>query len=71
MYKIPVLLLAYNRTKNIKKILKILKELKVVKLYVSLDGPKNTRLDIRQNDRIKLFFENIKWKHKIKKEWRE
>ena len=69
MYKIPVLLLAYNRTKNIKKILKILKELKVVKLYVSLDGPKNTRLDIRQNDRIKLFFENKKWKHKIKKNY--
>tara|TARA_B110000027_G_C16120543_1_gene302589 strand:+ start:1100 stop:2050 length:951 start_codon:yes stop_codon:yes gene_type:complete len=69
MYKIPVLLLAYKRTKNIKIILKILKDLDVVKLYVSIDGPKNTKSDILQNKKLKKIFNNLNWKHKIKKNY--
>ena len=69
MYNIPILLLAYKRTKNIKKILKILKKLNATKLYVSIDGPKNNNPDFYQNKKVKEIFDNLNWNYKIKKNY--
>lgn len=63
--KSPVLLLAYNRPKEINKVLNFLIRLKVSKIYISVDGPKNNKKDINAHKQIKKilnFLQNKKIK---------
>jgi hypothetical protein len=41
MFKLPILILTYNRPEHLLKLIKKLKKIKPAKIYISCDGPKN------------------------------
>jgi hypothetical protein len=41
MFKLPILILTYNRPEHLLKLIKKLKKIKPTKIYISCDGPKN------------------------------
>ncbi len=59
---VPILITAYNRSKNFKKLIDSIKFYKT-KIYISIDGPKNDYDKIEQLKIIKLI--NRKKKKKI------
>ena len=70
MYNIPILLLVFNRPKNIKKIIKVLEKIKPTKIYISSDGPrKNNLYDEILCRKTKDNLLKIRWKCSIKKKY--
>lgn len=57
MLNVPILITAYNRSKNFNKVINSLKFYKT-KIYVSIDGPKNDHDKIEQLKMINLINEN-------------
>ena len=47
-FKIPILILAYNRDDKLRKLIKVIKKINPEKLYFNCDGPKN------KNDILKV-----------------
>ena len=47
-FKIPILILAYNRDDKLRKLIKVIKKINPEKLYFNCDGPKN------KNDTLKV-----------------
>ena len=70
MYKIPILILVFNRPKNILKIIKILEKIKPSKIYISADGPRHNKTnDIKLCQETKDIFLDLGWKCSIKKNY--
>ena len=70
MYKIPILILFFNRPKNILKIIKILEKIKPSKIYISADGPRHNKTnDIKLCQETKDIFLDLGWKCSIKKNY--
>ncbi len=70
MFKLPILLLIFNRPDSVKKVIKVLKRLKPLKVYVSADGPRNRNdldYDLCKKSREEIF--NINWKCKVSKNY--
>ena len=66
MYKIPILILTYNRPNKFLMVLKSLDKIQPYKIYISCDGPKNTN-DINNIKKINENIKNINWKTKVYK----
>jgi hypothetical protein len=64
MYKIPILILTYNRPEKFLKVIKSLRLLKPGKIYINCDGPKNFE-DITKIKKIRQNILKINWKCKI------
>lgn len=64
MFKIPILILTYNRPKKLIQIIKTLKLIKPCKIYINCDGPKNQK-DKKKIDEIKNIIDNVKLNSKI------
>ena len=60
---LPVLLLIYNRPKETKKILDYLVKLRVKKIFVSIDGPKETKKDKDLSKKIEIILSKFKNKN--------
>lgn len=52
-FKIPILILSYNRPNKLKKLLKVIKKIEPYKIYFNCDGPKNNKLDIEKTNQVK------------------
>lgn len=66
MYKIPILILTYNRPNKFRMVLKSLNRIKPYKIYISCDGPRNKN-DVNNIKKISENIKNIKWKSKVYK----
>jgi hypothetical protein len=64
MFKIPILILTYNRPKKFLKVLRSLKLVKPRKIYISCDGPKNIE-DLIKIKNIRKNISKITWKCKV------
>ena len=66
-FKVPILLIAYNRPKCIARVIESIKEVRPSKLYVACDGPNE---NIENNKKVyltrKIIKENINWATKLK-----
>lgn len=70
MYKVPILLLVFNRPKNIKKVIQILEKIKPSKIYISADGPRINKLnDKKFCNETKNLFKSLNWKCDVKKNY--
>ncbi len=70
MFKLPILLLIFNRPDSIKKVIKVLKKLKPIKVYVSADGPRDGNfLDYNLCRESREEILNIDWECKIAKNY--
>ena len=63
MFKIPILLLSYNRYSCTKKSLNAILKIKPQKLYISSDGPKLSDIDNKKVLKVRKLFSNIKLKN--------
>ena len=62
MFKTPILILVYNRSKNLNKLINLLRKIRAKNIYVSFDGPKKNQTDIDKCNNVKKNIENIDWK---------
>ena len=67
MFKTPILLLVYNRSKYLKKLLNILQKIKAQNIYVSFDGPKKDEKDIFKCQKVIEKIDKINWKCNVQK----
>ena len=68
MFKIPILLLIFNRPKNVKRIIKILEEIKPSKIYISADGPRNNKTgDLKLCHQTRKLSSKLSWNCSVKK----
>ena len=54
---LSVLIIAYARSEKIEKMLKLFSEMRNIKVYVSIDGPKNSEIKYRQEELRKILKE--------------
>ena len=64
MFKLPLLILTYNRSDKLLKLIKILNKIRPLKIYVSCDGPKNNT-DIKEIKKIHTTLNFVHKKTKI------
>lgn len=62
MFKTPILILVYNRSKYINKLLEILRKLNAQNIYVSFDGAKKHKEDVNKCKEVTRSINNINWK---------
>ena len=55
----PILYCCYNRLDLIKKSLDIIQKIECKKIYISIDGPKNTSQDIKKNQDILNYIQKL------------
>ena len=63
MYKLPILILTYNRPEQLSKLVNQIKKIRPMKIYVGCDGPKNNfdRFQIKKiNNILDLFDKKTK-----------
>tara|TARA_Y100000741_G_scaffold357316_1_gene335036 strand:- start:634 stop:1539 length:906 start_codon:yes stop_codon:yes gene_type:complete len=60
----PILYCCYNRLDLIKKSLDIIQKIECKKIYISIDGPKNTSQDIKKNQDILNYIQNLSFSSK-------
>jgi hypothetical protein len=70
LYKVPILILCYNRPELTKKVIEVLALIEPAKLYISSDGPANYS-DKRWVAETRCLFENLTWKCKVSKLYRD
>jgi hypothetical protein len=70
LYKIPILILCYNRPALTKIVIEVLKLVKPAKLYIASDGPANDS-DKRLIAETRYLFENLTWDCKVSKLYRD
>ena len=70
LFAVPILLMAYNRPDTTVKVFERIKKIKPAKLYVSIDGPKesNDKLFI---SKVKKIVRNVNWNCKVKTRFRK
>ena len=71
MFKTPIIILAYNRAKNLKKLIEILKGINALNIYISCDGPKNNFIDQNNCLEVKKIINTINWKCNLEKNYIE
>lgn len=64
MYKIPILILVYNRPDTFKKLIYCLKKIQPKKIYIRGDGPVNAD-DVIKINAVKKTILRINWNCKI------
>jgi len=64
MYKIPILILVYNRPDFLKRLIFILKKIKPIKIYIKGDGPRKYD-DKEKCIAVKKVLKNINWNCKV------
>ena len=66
-FKVPILLIAYNRPSCISRVIENLKNLKPTKLYIACDGP-NESIENNKNVYLtrKIIKENVNWETKLR-----
>tara|TARA_A100001388_G_scaffold274668_1_gene258691 strand:+ start:226 stop:1173 length:948 start_codon:yes stop_codon:yes gene_type:complete len=69
MFKTPILILVYNRSKYLDRLISILRNIKAKNIYVSFDGPKKNQFDIIKCNNVKKEIEKINWKCHISKNY--
>ena len=60
----PILYCCYNRLDLIKKSIKHIQNIDCKKIYLAIDGPKNTQLEKNKNKKIIDFLNKAKFKSK-------
>jgi|TARA_B110000503_G_C7120354_1_gene402214 hypothetical protein len=63
--KLPVLLLIYNRPKETQKILNYLVKIRIKKIFISIDGPKQTKKDKDSSKKVELILNKFRNKNII------
>jgi hypothetical protein len=64
MYKIPILILVYNRPDFLKRLIFVLKKIKPKKIYIKGDGPKQDS-DNEKCRAVKKVIKNINWNCRV------
>ena len=57
----------YNRAESVEKVVNILRDLKPLNLFISADGPKNSKEDIEACSNARKIIESIDWECTVKK----
>ena len=70
LFTVPILLMAYNRPDTTAKVFEKIKKIKPLKLYVSVDGPKNIE-EKYLISKVKKIVSDIDWDCKIKTRFRK
>lgn len=72
MYKLPILLISFNRPDFTEQVLERIREIKPNRLYLFRDGPRNNnQSDVLQTNEVKKVLETIDWPCDVKRNYSE
>jgi len=71
-FKVPILIIAFNRFDTVERVFEVVTKIKPKKLYIALDGPRdNVSSDEEKCLRVKKIFAKINWDCDVQKLYRE
>jgi len=71
MFKVPVLLIVFNRPEQTKRVLEVLSRIKPGNLFIAADGPREMRGDEEKCQQVREILNKINWKCQVHRLYRK